>query len=178
MFSTLAKNWWAFALRGVLGILFGLIAFVLPGVTMLSLVIVFAAYAIMDGVFAIIAAVRAAEHHQRWTLFLLEGVIGILAGVLAFVWPALTVVVFVTLVAFWALLTGGLMLAAAFRLHADHGRWWFALGGVVSIIYGALLLVAPMLGALVLTWWIGAYAIVFGITMLIAAFRLRSIAPA
>jgi uncharacterized membrane protein HdeD (DUF308 family) len=178
MFSTLAKNWWAFAIRGVLGILFGLIAFVLPGVTMLSLVIVFAAYAIMDGVFAIIAAVRAAEHHQRWTLFLLEGVIGILAGVLAFLWPALTVVVFVTLVAFWALFTGGLMLAAAFRLHPDHGRWWFVLGGIASIIYGALLLVAPLLGALVLTWWIGAYALIFGVTMLIAAFRLRSIAPA
>jgi uncharacterized membrane protein HdeD (DUF308 family) len=178
MFSTLAKNWWAFAIRGVLGILFGIIAFVLPGVTMLSLVIVFAAYAIMDGVFAIIAAVRAAEHHQRWTLFLLEGVIGIVAGVLAFLWPAITVVVFVTLVGFWALLTGGFMLAAAFRLHVDHGRWWFALGGIASIIYGALLLVAPMLGALVLTWWIGAYALVFGIAMLVAAFRLRSVAPA
>ena len=178
MFSTLAKNWWAFAIRGVLGILFGLIAFVLPGVTMLSLVIVFAAYAIMDGVFAIVAAVRAAEQHQRWMLFLLEGVIGIGAGVLAFLWPALTVVVFVTLVAFWALLTGGFMLAAAFRLHPDHGRWWFVLGGIASIVYGALLLIAPLIGALVLTWWIGAYAIVFGVTMLIAAFRLRSLAPA
>jgi uncharacterized membrane protein HdeD (DUF308 family) len=178
MFSTLAKNWWAFALRGLLGILFGIIAFALPGVTMLSLVIVFAAYAIMDGVFAIIAAVRAAEHHQRWTLFLLEGVIGILAGVLAFLWPALTIVVFITLVAFWALFTGGLMLAAAFRLHADHGRWWFVLGGIASIVYGALLLIAPLIGAVVLTWWIGAYALIFGVTMLIAAFRLRSHAPA
>ncbi|HTW36307.1 MAG TPA: HdeD family acid-resistance protein [Rhizomicrobium sp.] len=176
MFATLAKNWWAFAIRGVLGVLFGLIAFVWPGVTMLSLVIVFAAYAIVDGVFAIIAAVRAAEQHQRWTLFLLEGVIGIVVGVLAFLWPALTVVVFVTLIAFWALLTGGLMLAAAFRLHPDHGRWWFVLGGVASIIYGALLLVAPLIGALVLTWWIGAYALVFGIAMLVGAFRLRSVA--
>lgn len=178
MFSTLAKNWWAFAIRGVLGIVFGLIAFVLPGVTMLSLVIVFAAYAITDGVFAIIAAVRAAEQHQRWTLFLLEGVIGIVAGVAAFLWPALTVVVFVTLVAFWALLSGGFMLAAAFRLHPDHGRWWFVLGGVASIVYGGLLLVAPVIGAVVLTWWIGAYALVFGIAMLIAAFRLRSVAHA
>ena len=79
-----ARNWWAFAIRGVLGILFGIVAFALPGVTMLSLVIVFAAYAITDGVFAIVAAVRAANHHERWTLFLLEGVIGIAAGVLAF----------------------------------------------------------------------------------------------
>jgi uncharacterized membrane protein HdeD (DUF308 family) len=176
MFSTLARNWWAFAIRGVLGILFGIVAFALPGVTMLSLVIVFAAYAITDGVFAIVAAVRAANHHERWTLFLLEGVIGIAAGVLAFLWPTLTVVVFVTLVAFWALLTGGLMLAAAFRLHANHGRWWFVLGGVASIIYGALLLIAPVIGALVLTWWIGAYAFVFGIAMLVGAFRLRALA--
>lgn len=174
MFRTLARNWWAFAIRGVLGILFGIIAFTLPAVTMLSLVIVFAAYAITDGVFAIIAAVRAASHHERWTLFLLEGVIGIVAGVLAFLWPTLTVVVFVTLVAFWALLTGGLMLAAAFRMDVHHGRWWFVLGGVASIAYGAVLLIAPMLGALVLTWWIGAYALVFGVAMLVGAFRLRA----
>jgi uncharacterized membrane protein HdeD (DUF308 family) len=179
MFSTLAKNWWAFAIRGVLGILFGIIAFALPQVTIVSLIIVFAAYAIVDGVFAIIAAVRAAERHERWTLFLLEGVIGIAAGVLAYLLPApVTIVVFVTLVAFWALLTGGLMLGAAFRLHADHGRWWFVIGGIASIIYGALLLASPFLGALVIIWWIGAYALVFGIAMLIAAFRLRSLAPA
>jgi uncharacterized membrane protein HdeD (DUF308 family) len=174
MFSTLAKNWWAFAIRGLLGILFGLIAFVWPGVTMLSLVIVFAAYAVTDGVFAIIAAVRAATHRERWTFFLLEGIVGIIAGVLAFLWPGLTVIVFVTLVAFWALLSGGLMLAAAFRLDAHHGRWWFALGGVASIVYGALLLIAPRIGALVLTWWIGAYALVFGAAMLVGAFRLRA----
>jgi uncharacterized membrane protein HdeD (DUF308 family) len=82
------------------------------------------------------------------------------------------------LVAFWALLTGGLMLGAAVRLHADHGRWWFVIGGIASIIYGALLLASPFLGALVIIWWIGAYALVFGIAMLIAAFRLRSLAPA
>lgn len=176
MFSTLAKNWWAFAIRGVLGILFGIIAFAWPVVTILSLVIVFAAYAITDGVFAIVAAVRAATHHERWTLFLLEGVVGIVAGVLAFMWPSLTVIVFIALVAFWALLSGGLMLAAAFRLDTNHGGWWFVLGGVASIIYGALLLMVPGIGALVLMWWIGAYAFVFGIVMLIGAFRLRALA--
>jgi uncharacterized membrane protein HdeD (DUF308 family) len=173
--SVLAKNWWAFAIRGVLGILFGVIAFVLPGVTILSLVIVFGAYAITDGVFAIVAAVRAASHHERWWSFLLEGVVGIVAGVLAFSWPTITVYVFVALVAVWALISGGFMLAAAFRLGEAQGRWWFALGGAASIIYGALLVIAPMIGALVLTWWIGAYALVFGIAMLVAAFRLRSL---
>ncbi|HWU25701.1 MAG TPA: HdeD family acid-resistance protein [Rhizomicrobium sp.] len=170
----LARNWWLFAIRGVLGILFGMLAFLLPGVTMLSLVTVFAAYAIADGLFAIVAAMRASQHNERWTPFLLEGIVGLVVGALAMVWPALTVLVFVLLVGAWALLTGGLMLSAAYRLGLDHGRWWFALGGVASILYGLLLFIAPVLGALVLTWWLGAYAIVFGVALLLGAFRLRA----
>jgi uncharacterized membrane protein HdeD (DUF308 family) len=170
----LARHWWLFALRGVLGIIFGLIAFFMPAVTMLSLVFVFAAYAVADGLFAIVAAMRASQHHERWTPFLLEGVVGVAAGIAAFFWPALTVFVFVMLVAAWAILSGAFMLSAAFRVGLDHGRWWFALGGIASLIYGALLVIAPMIGALVLTWWIGAYAIVFGIAMLAGSFRLRA----
>jgi uncharacterized membrane protein HdeD (DUF308 family) len=174
MRTVLTKNWWAFAIRGVLGILFGGIAFTLPIAAMLSLVIVFAAYAIADGILAIVAGVRAARRHGRWLLFVLEGVAGIAAGVLAFVWPAITVLVFVMLLAIWALITGGLMLTAAFELEATHGRWWFVLGGAASLIYGALLIFSPMTGAVVVTWWIGVYALVFGVAMLVAAFRLRS----
>lgn len=171
--ETLVRNWWAIAVRGCLAIVFGLIAFVLPGVTMLSLVIVFSAYAILDGIFAIVAALRAAQRHERWMLFVLEGVVGIVAGVLALIWPAMTVLVFVLLVAAWALLTGGFMLSAGFYLDGAPGRWWFVLGGLASIAYGALLVTAPVIGALVLTWWIGAYALVFGTAMVVAAFRLR-----
>lgn len=169
----LARNWWAFAIRGVLGILFGLVAFTIPGAAMLSLVIVFAAYALADGAFAIVAAVRAAGRGERWLLFVFEGIVGIAAGAIAILWPAITVIVFVALVAVWALVSGGLMLAAAFHTDASHGRWWLALGGVASLVYGALLIIAPMIGALVLTWWIGAYAMIFGIAMLVAAFHLR-----
>jgi uncharacterized membrane protein HdeD (DUF308 family) len=174
MMSVLARNWWAFVGRGVLAILFGLVAFLTPGVTMLSLVFIFAAYAIVDGVFAITGAVRAAGHHERWGLLALEGIVDMLAAVAAVMMPGLTVVIFVLLVAAWALLTGGLMLAASFKVDADHGRWWLALGGAASLIYGAALVLAPMLGALVLTWWIGAYAIIFGVVMLVFAWRLRS----
>ena len=88
--------------------------------------------------------------------------------------PGLTVLVFVTLIAVWALMTGGLLLAASFKMDADHGRWWMLLGAVASIVYGAALLLAPLIGALVLTWWIGAYALVFGIAMLVLALRLRA----
>jgi uncharacterized membrane protein HdeD (DUF308 family) len=175
MESILAKNWWAVAIRGVLGILFGLIAFWHPLVTILSLVIVFAAYAISDGVFAIVAAVRAARANERWWPFVLEGLVSIAAGVLAFMWPHITVLVFIVMIAVWAIITGVLMLSAAFRLGPDRGRWWFVLGGVASLAWGVLLFIAPFMGAVVLTWWIGAYAFVFGIALLIAAFRLRSL---
>jgi uncharacterized membrane protein HdeD (DUF308 family) len=174
MNALLAQNWWAFALRGVLGIIFGLIAFFLPGVTMLSLVLVFSAYALVDGVFAIIAAGRAMRQHERWGFLLLEGIVNIIVAAIAFLWPGITVVSFVFLVGTWAILSGGLMLSAALRLELDHGRWWLALGGLVSVIYGVLLIAAPFIGALVLTWWLGAYAIVFGFALVAVAIKLHA----
>lgn len=174
MTFVLVRNWWAIAIRGVLGILFGLVALFLPGATMLSLVLVFAAYTFLDGVFAIVTAVRAAGEHERWGLLVLEGAADIVVAGIAVVWPGLTVVAFVLLVAFWAIVTGGLMLWAAFRLAIDSGRWWLALGGVASLAYGVLLIVAPMVGAVVLTWWLGAYALIFGVALLVLAFRLRA----
>jgi uncharacterized membrane protein HdeD (DUF308 family) len=174
MSGVLARNWWAIALRGAIAVLFGIAAFALPGATMLSLVFLFAAYMLVDGIFAIIAAVRAASRHERWGLLVLEGVADIATGAIAFLWPGITVLAFVLLVAAWALISGGLMLAASFRLKPDHGRWWLALGGLASLAYGALLIIAPMIGAVVLTWWIGAYALVFGVALLVLGFRLRS----
>jgi uncharacterized membrane protein HdeD (DUF308 family) len=158
---------------GVLGMIFGLIALFEPGVTMLSLVLVFSAYALADGVFGIIAAVRAASQHERWGFLILGGLVNIITAAVAFLWPGITVVAFVLLLAAWAILSGVLMLGAAFRLNIDHGRWWLAFGGLASIIYGVLLAAAPLIGALVLTWWLGAYAIVFGATMIVLAFKLK-----
>jgi uncharacterized membrane protein HdeD (DUF308 family) len=172
--SLLAQNWWAFAIRGVIGIIFGLIAIFQPGVTMLSLVLAFSAYAFVDGVFAIIASVRAARQHEKWGLLVLEGIVSIIAAIIAFLWPGITVLSFVLLVGTWAVLSGGLMLSAALRLDSDHGRWWLALGGLASVIYGALLIFAPFAGALVLTWWLGAYAIVFGFALIAVAIKLRA----
>jgi uncharacterized membrane protein HdeD (DUF308 family) len=174
MSAALARNWWAVMLRGVLGILFGLVALFLPGATMLSLVLVFSAYMLVDGGLVILAAVRAARRRDRWGILVLEGVINLVAGVLAFLWPGLTVVAFVLLVACWAVISGALILAAGFRLKTTHGRWWLIVGGVASVIYGVLLILAPLIGALVLTWWLGAYAIVFGISLLVLGFKLRS----
>ncbi len=174
MSRLLAQNWWAFAIRGVLGIIFGLITIFQPGVTMLSLVLVFSAYAFIDGIFAIIASVRAARQHEKWGFLVLEGIVNIIASIIAFLWPGITVLSFVFLVGTWAILSGGLMLGAALRFNIDHGRWWLVLGGLASVIYGVLLIGAPFTGALVLTWWLGAYAIVFGFALVAAAIKLRA----
>jgi uncharacterized membrane protein HdeD (DUF308 family) len=174
MIAVLAQNWWAIGIRGVLGILFGLIALFLPGVTMLSLVLVFAAYAFVDGVFGIVSAVRAARERERWGFLVLEGLVSIGAAAVAVFWPGITVVAFVFVVAFWAILTGVLELAAAIRLQFIDGRGWLIFGGIASVLYGALLIVAPMIGAVVLTWWLGAYALVFGVSLVVLAFRLRA----
>lgn len=170
----LARNWWVFAIRGVLAILFAVVALLRPEVALLSIAFVFAAYAIADGLFAIVAALRASQHNERLTPFLLEGIVGLVAGTLAMVWPGGAVLIFVLLVGSWAVLHGGLMLSAAYRLGPDHGRWWFALGAVASIVYGLLLFIAPMVGAIVLAWWIGAYAFVFGVALLAGSLRLRA----
>jgi uncharacterized membrane protein HdeD (DUF308 family) len=173
MSAALAKNWWAITLRGAAAISFGVLALLTPGAVLLSLAWFFAAYLLVDGVFAIVASVRAATGHERWGLLLFEGILDLVMAVAAAMFPAAAVLAFVLLTAAWALLSGGLMLGAAFSLHISHGRWWLAFGGIVSIAWGVLLLLAPMMGAVVLTWWLGAYAIVFGVMLLMLGFRLR-----
>lgn len=141
---------------------------------MLSLALVFAAYLLVDGVFGIISAVRAARSHERWGWLPAEGILNIIMGVIAAVFPVAAVLGFVLVTAAWAFLSGGAMLVAAFEMHISHGRWWMVLGGIVSLIWGVMLVIAPLIGAVVLTWWLGAYATVFGVTLLVASFHLRS----
>jgi uncharacterized membrane protein HdeD (DUF308 family) len=173
--ETLVQNWWLFTLRGVLGIIFGILALIFPGPTILSLVLLFSAYMLVDGIFGIISAVRAIRRKEdRWGLLIFEGLLDIATGVVAFLWPALTVVAFVWLIAAWAIVSGGLMTAAGFRLNIEHGRWWLVLGGLLSLAYGVLLIITPLIGAVVLTWWLGAYALVFGVALVIFSLKLRS----
>src|SRR4030088_3760934 len=132
--QTLVQNWWLFLLRGIVGIIFGCLALIFPGPTMLSLVILFSAYMLVDGIFGIIAAGRAIRRKEdRWGLLIFEGLLSVATGILAFLWPALTVVAFVWLIAAWAIVSGGLMTAVGFRLNLDHGRWWLVLGGLFSL---------------------------------------------
>ena len=173
--ETLVQNWWLFTLRGVLGIIFGILALIFPGPTILSLVLLFSAYMLVDGIFGIISAVRAIRRKEdRWGLLIFEGLLSVATGILAFLWPGLTVVAFVWLIAAWAIVSGGLMTAAGFRLNIEHGRWWLVLGGLLSLAYGVLLIITPLIGAVVLTWWLGAYALVFGVALVIFSLKLRS----
>ena len=172
--SILVRNWWVVLLRGVLGLIIGFIAFFFPGPTLLSLVTLFALYLIIDGIFAIVSAVRAARHQQDWGFLTFEGIVGILAGIIALALPGLTVLVFVGLLAAWAFITGTLELRAAYNLEKDHGRWWMVLAGVASIVFGIVLIAAPVIGALVVSWWVGAYATFFGASLVALAFQLRA----
>jgi uncharacterized membrane protein HdeD (DUF308 family) len=170
--AALARNWWLIALRGVLGVVFGLIALILPFATILALVLLFSAYMLVDGVFAIYAAVRAARQRENWGFMAFQGAASIVTAVLAFLWPGLTVFAFVLLIAAWSIVTGCLMLAAAVR--TEEGRWWLILGGAAATAFGILMILAPLAGAVVLTWWLGSFALVFGVALIILAFKLRS----
>jgi uncharacterized membrane protein HdeD (DUF308 family) len=172
--EVLADSWWAVGLRGLLGILFGLICLLTPGLALEVFVILFAAYMLVDGVFAIASGIKAARNGERWGMLILEGIVDLAAGTVAVLWPAITLVALIWIVAIWAIVSGALMLSAAFTLNLDHGRWWLALGGIASLIFGVLLVIEPLIGAVVLTLWIGAYALVFGIFLLILAFQLHA----
>jgi len=171
--AVLAGNWWLVALRGVLAILFGIATFAMPAATMLALVLVFAVYSLLDGILSVILAVRGARKSERWGWLLVNGLFGIAVGVLAALLPGVTVLVFVLIIAAWAVVSGILMLAAAIGLKVSHGRWLLMLGAIVSVLYGVLLFVSPLIGALVLTWWIGAQALILGVLLIVLAFKLR-----
>jgi uncharacterized membrane protein HdeD (DUF308 family) len=163
------------ALRGILGILFGLVALFFPGVTILSLVLLFSAYMLVDGAFSIAGAIRSMGRNERWGWMLLNGIWSILTAIVAFLWPGLTAIVFVLIIAAWSIVSGALMLTAAYRMRRGAGaRGWLIFGGILSVLFGVLLVIAPLIGAIVLTWWIGAYVLVLSIFMLVVAFNLRS----
>jgi uncharacterized membrane protein HdeD (DUF308 family) len=175
MSAGLARNWWIIGLRGLAAVAFGLIVLALPSSTMASLVLLFAAYIGADGFFAIFAGARAAHQVERWWTLMLEGVINLTVVGAVLVWLALAVVPLVPFAAAWALVTGALMLAAAHRLSSRHGRWLLAFGGGVSAGWGALAAaLAPSADDLrTAPLWLVAYALLFGVTLLMLAWRLR-----
>jgi uncharacterized membrane protein HdeD (DUF308 family) len=173
MNKVLARNWWALALRGAAAILLGVLALLMPGVTVATLALTFAAYLLLDGVFAILAGIRASRHHERSLPFILEGVVSLVAGIVAALWPAASLFALVFLIAAWSVITGFAEVMGAWRMDRTHGKWAWGVGGVLSILFGLSMWVLPALGLLALAWGVAAYLIAFGVLALVTAFRLR-----
>ena len=174
----LASRWGWLVFRGVIGVLFGLVAFARPGAMAFSMVLVFGCYAFASGIATVIAAARSGRAGEpRWGMLLIEGLLGVAVGALAVLWPASTALAFVWAIGAWAIVTGGLQIATAVRLRRliEH-EWLLAIGGALSVAVGALMLYRPISGGVAVVWWLGAYAFLFGVLMITLGFRLRGIA--
>jgi uncharacterized membrane protein HdeD (DUF308 family) len=173
------RYWWVFLVRGILAILFGIIALAAPGIALLAFIYVFAAYAILDGIAAIVVSIQERSFLRTWWVLLLEGIADIIFGILAFAWPGVTALVLLFLVAIWALVTGVLEISSAFVGPGSAGqRWGLGLAGLLSIIFGIILIVHPGAGLLAVLWLVGFFAIVFGVSLILYAFQVRSRASA
>ena len=169
------RNWWLLALRGVFAIIFGLIALFAPRIALLAFIYVFAAYALINGIIAVYTAIQERGSLSRWGWVLFEGILSIIAGIIAFAYPGLTALVFLYIVASWAIVTGILEIAAAFAIRGFAAReWMLALAGALSIIFGIILFIRPGAGLLSILWLVGIYGIVIGILFIVRAFQLRS----
>lgn len=159
-------------LRGIFGVVFGILAFGWPGLTLTALVFLFGSFALLDGL-ANIAHATGHRGSQAWVL-VLEGLLGVAAGTLTFIWPGVTLLVLITMIAIWAVATGILDVVASIRLRrVITGEWLLALSGILSIGLGVLLFAYPLTGAIVLAWWVGAYAFTAGVVLIVLALRLR-----
>ncbi|MGI5129158.1 HdeD family acid-resistance protein [Pseudonocardia sp. CA-107938] len=177
--TSAAKALWSMVLlRGVLAVLLGLVALLAPGIALLGLIVLFGVYAILDGVTAIVAGVRARAVMPHWGWLVAQGVVSLLAGVVALVWPGATALTILVLIGVWAIVVGVAEIAGglgARRMGAVDWGWTVA-GGVLGVLFGIALLVQPGAGILAFVWLLGAFAVVFGVVVIVWAFRLRSLA--
>ena len=173
LLHTLSRYWWLILLRGVSFIVFGVLGFIWPGLTIVTLVLFYGAFVLFDGVLALAHAITGGNMGSRWWLALI-GVAGIAAGILTFMWPALTALLLLTFIACWAIVLGVFQIAGAIKLRKEiDNEWTLILGGVLSVLFGIVLLVAPGAGAVALIWVIATYAVVFGVLLVMLAFRLK-----
>jgi uncharacterized membrane protein HdeD (DUF308 family) len=172
---TFRLNWWLLALRGLVAVLFGVLAFMWPGATLITLVWLFGAFALVNGILSLVLAAKTPKGYPKVGSLIFGGLLGILAGLLAFVMPGITALGLLILIAAWAIVTGIMELVAAVRLRKIiNNEWLLVLAGIASVVFGVLLLFQPTAGALVLIWWIGAWALLSGILLMILAFRMRN----
>ncbi|HTZ55248.1 MAG TPA: DUF308 domain-containing protein [Candidatus Acidoferrum sp.] len=178
MVQALASRWWIFLIRGLAGVIFGIIALAYPGSALIALAILFGAYAFVDGIFALAAAFTGIAG-TRWWALLLEGILGLVVAFVIWTQPVFSTAVLVYAVAIWAIITGVIEIIAGFQLRdVINNEWLYILAGVVSIIFGILVFRDIDAGAIAIAWTIGIYAILFGIMQLGVAFRLNGLRKA
>ncbi len=174
----LSKYWWVLVLRGLLAILFGIVAYARPGLTLATLVLLFAAYALADGALDLVKAIGARREDEHWWWLLLEGAIGILFGVFTFRNPVAMAAVIALYIAAWAIVTGALRIVMAVRLRKEiEGEFWMGLSGATSVVFGLLMMAQPAAGALTLLWLIAIWSIVLGFSLVLLGFRVRRFKP-
>ena len=169
--SALARNWWVLLIRGVLAVLFGILAFAMPGLTLVTLVLLYGAYALADG----LTALWVGGSSRTWFL-VFGGILGVVVGIYTFIYPSITAIVLLYLIAAWAIVRGICEIITAIQLRNEISHEWaLIIGGIISIIFGVVLVANPAAGALAVVWIIGAYALIFGLMMIVLAFRLRGL---
>lgn len=177
MLELMSRYWWALILRGLAAVIFSVLTFVLPGVTLQVLILMFGAYMLVDGVFRVAAALGGRRSASHWGLMLLHGLLGIGLGIFTWIAPGVTAVALLVYIAIWAVITGVLEIVAAIRLrHEIRGELWLGLGGLLSIAFGAMVLLFPLAGALGMVWMLAGYAMAFGVSMVVLGVRLRRMA--
>ena len=175
LLDQLAKNWGWIALRGVAAVIFGVLAFAWPGATLVVLVLFWGAYALAEGIFALVAAFRVRDQGRPMWTFVAIGILGIAAGIVTFAWPGVTALMLLMFIAVWAFFMGIFQIIAAVRLRKEIAHeWLLGLSGALSVIFGAVMMARPAEGALAVVWVIAAYSIVFGILLIVLAFRLKN----
>jgi uncharacterized membrane protein HdeD (DUF308 family) len=167
-------NWWVLALRGLAAVLFGVLAFIWPGITIFTLVLLFGAYALVNGILALVISFKGPRRIRRFGSLIFGGLISVAAGVIAFIWPGMTAFSLVIVIAAWAIVNGVAEIVAAIRLRKEiSGEWLLVVAGIASILFGIVLFLNPFIGALVLVWWIGGFTFAFGILLIVLGFRMR-----
>jgi uncharacterized membrane protein HdeD (DUF308 family) len=174
MIDAVCRRWWVLLIRGVCAIALGVCAVFWPGITLLALVILFSAFAVSDGVASIVLGIRGEPDGTTWWTMVVLGVLAIVAGVIAFFWPGITLLALLAIIAASAIVRGALEIAAAIALRKEiQGEWLLALSGVLSIIFGALIIYQPVAGLLAIAILIGAYMIAIGVLAVVLSLRLR-----
>ena len=171
-----ASRWWAVLLRGIVAIVFAVLAFAWPGVTLATLILLFGFYALIDGIFSLVTAITGHRDRERRWWHALEGIVGIWAGIVILRAPALTSIMLVFFISIWAMATGFLRIAAAIRLRKEiSGEVWLVLSGILSVLFALMLMWQPLTGILALVWVIAGYAFVLGIFEIMLGFELRGL---